>query len=119
VGERTRIVNRIKSTLARLGIRNFSAGGRRIRTPGPVLAKSSAGCCRREMPNDKLGGAIKRWDGDDEFVWDDLRSDPVARRRYRGRFPTAIPFTAGEVSNPLCSSSQSVSAVNRRPALSQ
>jgi hypothetical protein len=27
----------------------LAAGGKRIRTPGPALAKACAGCCRREM----------------------------------------------------------------------
>jgi hypothetical protein len=45
------------------------------------------------MPNDKLGGAIKR------------RS--CRETGYRGRFLTAIPFTAGPKSDPLCSSGES------------
>src|SRR5207253_10299113 len=57
VGERTRIDNRVKSTLARLGIRGFKPSLRtaayrleRLRTPGgePVPAHTLAGL-RREM----------------------------------------------------------------------
>jgi transposase len=47
VGERTRIVNRIKSTLARLGIRNFKPTLR-----GPALAKAGGrrASCNRAHP---------------------------------------------------------------------
>src|SRR3984893_7237973 len=56
VGERTRIVNRIKATLARLGIRNFKPTLRKaaerlatVHTPSAlanVISKSTAGCGR-------------------------------------------------------------------------
>src|SRR3979411_1600794 len=47
VGERTRIVNRIKSTLARLGIRNFKPT---LRGPAPAKAGGGRAPCNRAHP---------------------------------------------------------------------
>ena len=47
VGERTRIVNRIKSTLARLGIRNFK----------PTLAQGGRASCNRAHPGGRAAAA--------------------------------------------------------------
>src|SRR5438067_3099624 len=47
VGERTRIVNRIKSTLARLGIRNFKPT---LRGPAPAKAGGGRASCNRAHP---------------------------------------------------------------------
>src|ERR1700732_825109 len=47
VGERTRIVNRIKATLARLGIRNFKPT---LRGPAPAQAGGGRTSCNRAHP---------------------------------------------------------------------
>src|ERR1700736_4107977 len=47
MGERTRIVNRIKSTLARLGIRNFKPT---LRGPAPAKAGGGRTSCNRAHP---------------------------------------------------------------------
>ena len=47
VGERTRIVNRIKSTLARLGIRNFKPT---LRGPAPAKAGGGRASGKRVYP---------------------------------------------------------------------
>jgi transposase len=54
IGERTRIVNRIKSTLARLGIRNFKPTLRK-----PALAKAGGGraSCHRAHPGGHAAAA--------------------------------------------------------------
>src|SRR6266478_5817183 len=66
-------------------VRNsLAAGGRRIRTSGPALARGSVGViegrCRTDRP-----------------AWRSLSSGALARRRWSGAgaLPTAVPLTAG------------------------
>ena len=54
VGERTRIVNRIKSTLARLGIRNFKPT---LRGPAPAQAGGRRASCNRAHPGGHAAAA--------------------------------------------------------------
>jgi transposase len=54
VGERTRIVNRIKSTLARLGIRNFKPT---LRGPAPAKAGGGRASCNRAHPGGHAAAA--------------------------------------------------------------
>jgi len=54
VGERTRIVNRIKSTLARLGIRNFKPT---LRGPAPAKAGGGRASCDRAHPGGHAAAA--------------------------------------------------------------
>src|SRR6476661_2596506 len=54
VGERTRIVNRIKSTLARLGIRNFKPT---LRRPAPAKAGGGRASCNRAHPGGHAAAA--------------------------------------------------------------
>ena len=67
------------------------AGGRGIRTPGPALRKALPGVVEGKCRTISWAAP--------------LSADPVARRRYRRRFPTAIFHDGTEGSNPLCSSS--------------
>jgi transposase len=55
VGERTRIVNRIKATLARMGIRNFKPT---LRGPAPAKAGGGGASCNATHPGG-LGAAAK------------------------------------------------------------
>ena len=60
------------------------AGGRRIRTSGPALAKGSVGVIEGRCRTDRPG-------------WRSLSAGALARRRWSGAggLPTAVPLTAG------------------------
>src|SRR5580693_2247790 len=54
VGERTRIVNRMKATLARLGVRNFKPT---LRGPAPAKAGGSGASCNGAHPRGHAAAA--------------------------------------------------------------
>src|ERR1700732_3201071 len=58
VGERTRIVNRMKATLARLGVRNFKPT---LRGPAPAQAGGSGASCHATHPRGHSAAA--KWLG--------------------------------------------------------
>jgi Transposase len=92
VGERTRIGNRIKSTLARLGIRGFKPT---LRTPAQQLERLRGG---RVDSAQHLGRAA----APDVAIAPDRRADPGDR--------DGAPRTAGTTAKPWCPSDDPVTS---------